>query len=88
MAPDDRERRGEDDEQGLSSLALAYRKAGPYLSASTTLVASVGLFAAAGHWVDRKVGTGKPWFLIAGALLGMVGGFISFFRQVLGRQKK
>ena len=88
MAPDDRERRGEDDEKGLSSLALAYRKAGPYLSASTTLVASVGLFAAAGYWVDKKVGTGKPWFLIAGALLGMAGGFISFFRQVLGRQKK
>ncbi|MGA8892188.1 MAG: AtpZ/AtpI family protein [Anaeromyxobacteraceae bacterium] len=88
MAPDDRERRGEDDEEGLSSLASAYRKAGPYLSASTTLVASVGLFAAAGWWVDRKVGTEKPWFLIAGSLLGMVGGFISFFRQVLGRQKK
>ena len=87
MARDDRERRGADDE-GLSSLAQAYQKAMPYLSASTTLVASVGLFAAAGWWVDRKVGTGKPWFLIAGALLGMVGGFISFFRQVLGRQKK
>lgn len=86
MAPDDRNRRGEDDEEGLSSLALAYRKAGPYLSASTTLVASVGVFAAAGWWVDRKVGTAKPWFLIAGALLGMVGGFISFFRTVLGKR--
>jgi F0F1-type ATP synthase assembly protein I len=87
MVPDDRERRGED-EDGLSNLASAYQKAGPYIGASTSLVAAVGLFAAAGWWIDRKVGTQKPWFLIAGALLGMVGGFISFFRQVLGRQKK
>jgi len=87
MTPDDPPRRGED-EDGLSNLASAYQKAGPYIGASTTLVASVGLFAAAGWWIDRKVGTEKPWFLIAGSLLGMLGGFISFFRQVLGKQKK
>jgi F0F1-type ATP synthase assembly protein I len=87
MAPDDRERRGED-EEGLSDLASAYQKAAPYLSASTTLVASVGVFAAVGWWIDGKVGTEKPWFLIGGAVLGMVGGFISFFRQVLGKQQK
>jgi F0F1-type ATP synthase assembly protein I len=87
MAPDDRERRGED-EEGLSDLASAYQKAAPYLSASTTLVASGGVFAAVGWWIDGKVGTEKPWFLIGGAVLGMVGGFISFFRQVLGKQQK
>ncbi len=87
MVPDDRERRGKDDE-GLSNLASAYQKAGPYLSASTSLVASVGLFTAIGWWIDQKVGTEKPWFLIGGSVLGMVGGFISFFRQVLGKQKK
>ena len=87
MTPDDPKRRGED-EDGLSNLASAYQKAGPYIGASTTLVASVGLFAAAGWWIDRKVGTEKPWFLIAGSLLGMLGGFISFFRQVLGKQKQ
>ena len=88
MAPDDRERRGGNDEEGLSNLASAYQKAGPYLSASTTLVASVGVFVAIGWWIDGKVGTEKPWFLIGGAVLGMVGGFISFFRQVLGKQQK
>jgi ATP synthase protein I len=87
MTPDDRERRGKD-EEGLSNLALAYQKAGPYLAASTTLVASVGVFAAIGWWIDGKVGTQKPWFLIGGSILGMAGGFISFFRQVLGNQKK
>ncbi len=88
MAPDDRERRGEKEDEGLSDTALAYRKAEPYLSAATTLVASVGVFAFVGHWVDGKVGTEKPWFLIAGSLIGMAGGFISFFRQVLGRRNK
>ena len=86
MHPDDRERRGEG-EDGLSSLASAYQKAGPYIGASTSLVLSVGLFAAIGWWVDRKVGTEKPWFLLLGALLGMTGGFISFFRTVLGKRK-
>jgi F0F1-type ATP synthase assembly protein I len=88
MAPDDRERRGRDDDDGLSDLASAYQKAAPYLAASTTLVAAVGLFAWGGWWLDRKFGTEKPWFLLAGALVGMVGGFVSFFRTVLGKRGK
>jgi F0F1-type ATP synthase assembly protein I len=86
MGPDDRERRSPD-EQGLSSLAEGYRKASPYIAASTTLVASTGLFTWAGIWLDRKVGTRAPWFTILGAVLGMTGGFISFFRTVLGKRK-
>lgn len=86
MGPGDRERRSPD-EQGLSSLAEGYRKASPYIAASTTLVAAVGLFTWAGIWLDRKVGTRVPWFTILGAVLGMTGGFISFFRTVLGKRK-
>ena len=86
MGPGDRERRGPE-EQGLSSLAEGYRKAAPYIGASTTLVASVGLFTWAGIWLDRKVGTRVPWFTILGAVLGMTGGFFSFFRTVLGKRK-
>jgi ATP synthase protein I len=86
MPPDDGQRRGEEDD-GLSNAASAYRKAAPYLSASYSLVGAVGLFTAAGWWLDRKVGTEKPWFTIGGSVLGMVGGFISFFRQVLGKRK-
>jgi len=85
-APDDRERRGED-EKGLSNLAEAYQKAGPYLGASTTLVVAVGGMALLGWWVDQKMENRTPWFLLLGALLGMVGGFISFFRTVLGKGK-
>ncbi len=85
--PGDRERGTRDDEQGLSNLASAYQKAAPYMAASTTLVASVGAFTWAGIWLDRKVGTRVPWFTILGAVVGMTGGFISFFRTVLRKRE-
>ena len=85
-SPDEREEPGKD-EKGLSGLAEAYQKAAPLLGASTTLVAAVGGGAALGYWVDGKVGNRTPWFLIAGAVFGMVGGFVSFFRTVLGTRK-
>ncbi len=84
--PGDRER-GERDEEGLSSLAAGYHKAAPYMAASTTLVAAVGGFTAAGIWLDGKLGNKVPWFTILGAILGMTGGFISFFKTVLGKRK-
>ena len=83
--PDERGR-GSPDDEGLSPLASGYRKAAPYMGASTTLVASVGLFTWAGIWLDGKVGTKVPWFTILGAVLGMAGGFFSFFRTVLGKK--
>ncbi|MFO0582394.1 MAG: AtpZ/AtpI family protein [Anaeromyxobacter sp.] len=83
--PDGQDRRNE--EEGLSSLASGYQKAAPYISASWSLVASVGVFAGAGYWLDQKVGNRTPWFFIVGAVVGMIGGFISFFRVVLGMNK-
>jgi ATP synthase protein I len=84
--PGDRERR-ERDEQRLSSLAAGYQKAAPYLAASTNLVAAVGLGTWAGHWADGKLGLNGPWLTLAGAVLGMTGGFISFFHLVLGQDR-
>jgi ATP synthase protein I len=85
--PSDREPRAPD-ERGLSNLAAGYRKAAPYMGASTTLVAAVGGFAALGWWLDQKLDHTTPWLLVVGAVLGMIGGFISFFRTVLGTGKK
>lgn len=85
--PGDRERRDRD-EQGLSDLAEGYRKAAPYLAASTQLVAAVGVFTALGWWLDRKLGHRVPWLLMVGAVVGMVGGFVSFFRTVLGKNRR
>ena len=103
MDPSDRERRDRElreqaeqrrsekekqNEEGLSNLAAAYQKAGPLMADSTQLVAAVGLSCWAGYWLDQKVGNRTPWFLLLGAALGMTGGFISFFRTVLGKKKK
>jgi ATP synthase protein I len=88
--PDDKGSPGAGDRSrsdGLSSYARSYQKAEPYIGASFSLVASVGAFSMAGYWLDGKVGNQKPWFFIVGAVLGMVGGFISFFRTVLGMAK-
>ena len=90
--PDDRERRdagGEKaDEEGLSNLALAYRKAGPYLAASTQLVASVGVLAGLGYWGDQKLEHKVPWMFLVGFAVGMVGGFVSFFKTVMSLKDK
>ncbi len=85
--PSDRERLEPDRDEGLSGLAKAYRKAGPYLSASTQLVASVGVFTALGWWLDKKWANRVPWLTLLGAAIGMTGGFLSFFRTVLGKRK-
>ena len=42
----------------------------------------VGVFL--GDRLDRWLGT-RPWLLVAGALLGMAAGFLTFFRAVLPR---
>ena len=76
------------DKNGLSGLAEAYRKAAPYLTASTTLVTSLLVFMALGYWLDKKWGHTTPWLLLAGAGVGMIGGFVSFFRTVLRLGKK
>lgn len=66
---------------GPSAMAKAYQ----YVGASTTLVAAVGVFTWIGVWLDRKFDT-SPWLTLAGAVCGMTGGFISFFRTVLAKR--
>ena len=77
--------RGTEDEKGLSDLAAGYRKASPYIAASTSLAAAVGVFTGVGVWLDRRFGT-SPWLTLLGMLFGMTGGFISFFRTVLKKR--
>lgn len=90
--PGDRQRReghdGRGDDEGLSNLAAGYRKAAPYMAASTQLVVAVGGLALGGYWLDQKLGHTVPWLLLVGAGVGMVGGFISFFRTVMGLNQK
>jgi len=53
-----------------------------YAQITGMLVAPMLAFGAIGLWLDGRFGT-KPWLLLAGLLLGMVGGFVNFFRLVL-----
>ncbi len=75
------------DQKGLSGYAKGYQSADRYIGAAFSLVAAVGIFTGLGIWVDKKVGFQVPWFTILGAIIGMTGGFFSFFRQVLGSNK-
>ena len=59
-----------------------------YTGASFSLVAAVGLFTWLGHLADEKLGFKVPWLTLVGAALGMTGGFISFFKTVLGKSQK
>ena len=85
--PGDREREGQEP-KGLSNLASGYQKAAPYMAASTSLVAAVGVFLGLGYWLDKKLGNRVPWLTMLGALVGMTAGFISFFKTVLGTRSK
>jgi hypothetical protein len=44
---------------------------------------SVALCTAAGYGLDRWLGHTVQWMLVAGAVIGIVVGFIGFFTQVL-----
>jgi len=87
--PDGKKPRGPVKE-GLSAYAEANRKLAPYTAASFSLVFAVGGCAWAGHWADGKLGFKTPWLTLAGSLLGMAVGFVSFFKQIkdAGRDAK
>jgi F0F1-type ATP synthase assembly protein I len=53
-----------------------------YLQSGTMIVAPMLGLGALGYWLDGRWGT-KPWLLLAGLLVGMIGGFVNFFRFVL-----
>lgn len=84
--PGDRERQDRGRKE-LSGLADAYRKAGPITAASTNLVVAVGLFTWLGHVADERLGSRVPWLTLLGVAVGMTGGFIGFFKTVLGKKK-
>ena len=55
------------------------REAGPYLGLGMQLAFTMLFFVGLGYLVDRRLGT-EPWFLIAGAMVGMTALFVQLFR--------
>ena len=56
-------------------------EAGRVLGVGLQFAGAIVLFLFAGKWVDSRLGT-EPWFLLLGVLVGLVGGFISLYRQL------
>jgi F0F1-type ATP synthase assembly protein I len=51
------------------------------------LALSVVVFFFLGRWLDEKFST-SPWLMIGGLVIGIVGGFINFFRTAASMGKK
>ena len=57
-----------------------------YSTLGIEFVAAVAGFALVGFWIDRHYET-KPWGLLIGAVLGIVGGMYNFIRTALAAFK-
>jgi F0F1-type ATP synthase assembly protein I len=64
-------------DDGRTPLADAVRLA----QSGSVLVAPMLGLGALGYFLDGRFGT-KPWLMVAGLLLGMVGGFVNFIQVV------
>ena len=66
---------------GLGKTAETFRKSQPYVDAVWQLIGGTLLGLLAGWGLDRWLGT-RPWLMISLLLLGMIAGFVGFFRSV------
>jgi F0F1-type ATP synthase assembly protein I len=62
-----------------SSTSSGAEYAGVGLQLGMTFV----MFALAGYWLDRKLGT-SPWLLIVMVVVGFAAGFYSVYQRVIG----
>jgi len=65
--------------RSVKSLQENVTRAAPAMAASYSLVGAILLFGAIGYGLDRWRGT-KPWFLLAGLVLGVVVGFYELIK--------
>lgn len=68
-------------EQKKESVPRISRDFAPFLTMGIQLAAAVVLFVLLGHWIDIKFGI-APIGILAGVVLGSIGGFIKFFKTV------
>lgn len=51
------------------------------IAAALTFALAVALFAWGGHWLDGRLGT-SPLFLVLGAVVGLLGGFLHLLQAL------
>jgi F0F1-type ATP synthase assembly protein I len=69
------------DGKGDRETQSVLREISPYLTLGFQLAAVVVIFFFAGEWVDRRFGI-DPVGKLLGVLIGMIGGFMKFFKSV------
>lgn len=52
---------------------------------SVNLAACIAVGVLGGRWLDQELNTG-PWFTAFGAILGVVSGFWSIYKRVVGKR--
>jgi len=65
----------------------AFRKAGPYLNISYTLIGAMALFGYIGNWLDKKFGV-EPYLLLIGIFIGLVLGYYNMIKVIQSLDKK
>ncbi len=58
---------------------------GPYMGMGFQLAITMCVFGGLGWWLDGRLGT-TPWLLVAGCMIGAVGGMISMIRTSLNKK--
>jgi len=64
-----------------------FREGAPYLGLGLQLAAGVIIFYYLGSWADGKLHT-SPWLMLTGVFVGVLGGFIKFFRTAAKLSKQ
>ncbi len=77
----------ESDTSGRSEVWKTYREYAPYLALGFQLAAAVVLFFLLGAWLDEKFGV-SPLLKLLGLLVGVIGGFVNFFRTIARLEKR
>ncbi|MGD1044320.1 MAG: AtpZ/AtpI family protein [Bacteroidota bacterium] len=70
-----------ENEKKKSDIQSIYREYGQYLTLGFQLAAAIVVFFFLGDWIDKRYGI-APVGKLVGTLIGMVGGFIKFFKSV------
>jgi F0F1-type ATP synthase assembly protein I len=60
-------------------------RSGPVAAASYSLIGAILLLGGGGYLLDGRLGTKKPWFTVAGLLLGIVVGFYELIKATRPR---
>jgi F0F1-type ATP synthase assembly protein I len=58
-----------------------------YSGAGLELAGATAGLALVGYWIDRKFGT-APWALLAGVVIGIVGGLYNLVKQSLAAMRE